>query len=55
MNDKRARLPTFTLETATQKVRLAEDAWNSRDPPRESRRLIRSRELSVCRANGHSL
>jgi nuclear transport factor 2 (NTF2) superfamily protein len=27
-------LPTFTLETATQKVRLAEDAWNSRDPAR---------------------
>jgi nuclear transport factor 2 (NTF2) superfamily protein len=27
-------LPPFTLETATQKVRLAEDAWNSRDPKR---------------------
>jgi len=27
-------LPPFTLETATQKVRLAEDAWNSRDPAR---------------------
>jgi uncharacterized protein len=26
--------PPFTLETATQKVRLAEDAWNSRDPQR---------------------
>ncbi len=26
--------PPFTLETATQKVRLAEDAWNSRDPSR---------------------
>jgi uncharacterized protein len=26
--------PPFTLETATQKVRLAEDAWNSRDPER---------------------
>jgi len=24
--------PPFTLEAATQKVRLAEDAWNSRDP-----------------------
>ncbi len=24
--------PPFTLETATQKVRLAEDGWNSRDP-----------------------
>jgi nuclear transport factor 2 (NTF2) superfamily protein len=27
-------LPPFTLESATQKVRLAEDAWNSRDPDR---------------------
>ena len=27
-------LPPFTLETAIQKVRLAEDAWNSRDPER---------------------
>jgi nuclear transport factor 2 (NTF2) superfamily protein len=27
-------LPPFTLETAVQKVRLAEDAWNSRDPDR---------------------
>jgi len=26
--------PPFTLETATRKVRLAEDAWNSRDPER---------------------
>jgi nuclear transport factor 2 (NTF2) superfamily protein len=25
-------LPPFTLESATQKVRLAEDAWNTRDP-----------------------
>ncbi len=28
--------PPFTLETASQKVRLAEDAWNSRDPVRVS-------------------
>lgn len=26
--------PPFTLETATAKVRAAEDAWNSRDPQR---------------------
>src|SRR5437762_1000041 len=26
--------PPFTLEMATQKVRLAEDGWNSRDPAR---------------------
>jgi len=30
----RPPLPPFTLETATQKVRLAEDAWNGRDPAR---------------------
>jgi uncharacterized protein len=30
----RPPLPPFTLETATKKVRLAEDAWNSRDPTR---------------------
>ena len=29
-------LPPFTLETATAKVRAAEDAWNSRDPHRVS-------------------
>ncbi|MEO6171640.1 MAG: nuclear transport factor 2 family protein [Arenimonas sp.] len=30
----RPPLPPFTRETAAQKVRLAEDAWNSRDPAR---------------------
>lgn len=29
-------VPPFTLETATQKVRMAENAWNSRDPQRVS-------------------
>ncbi|WP_296053233.1 nuclear transport factor 2 family protein [uncultured Alteromonas sp.] len=28
----RLPLPPFTLATATEKVRLAEDGWNSRDP-----------------------
>lgn len=28
--------PPFALETATQKVRMAEDGWNSRDPQRVS-------------------
>ena len=32
----RPPLPPFTLESATQKVRMAEDAWNSRDPERVS-------------------
>lgn len=27
-------LPPFSIETAAQKVRMAEDAWNSRDPDR---------------------
>ena len=30
----RPPVPPFTLETAIEKVRLAEDAWNSRDPER---------------------
>ncbi|MDN4588343.1 DUF1348 domain-containing protein [Xenophilus aerolatus] len=30
----RPPVPPFTLATATQKVRGAEDAWNSRDPDR---------------------
>jgi nuclear transport factor 2 (NTF2) superfamily protein len=30
----RPPLPPFTLESAMRKVRLAEDAWNSRDPAR---------------------
>lgn len=32
--ETRSPLPPFTLETAMQKVRMAEDAWNSRDPDR---------------------
>ncbi|MEY4767841.1 MAG: hypothetical protein RL637_480 [Pseudomonadota bacterium] len=30
----RPPLPPFTIETAAQKVRMAEDAWNSQDPER---------------------
>ncbi len=33
----RPPLPPFTDGTAAQKVRLAEDAWNSRDPERVAR------------------
>ncbi len=32
--ETRPPVPPFTDETARQKVRLAEDAWNSRDPDR---------------------
>ena len=31
---QRLPLPPFTADTAKQKVRLAEDAWNGRDPAR---------------------
>lgn len=34
--DVRPPLPPFTLETAVQKVRAAEDGWNTRDPQRIS-------------------
>jgi uncharacterized protein len=34
--NSRPPLPPFTRETATQKVRTAEDAWNTRDPERVS-------------------
>jgi uncharacterized protein len=36
MENKRHPLPPFTMETALQKVQLAEDAWNSKDPGRVS-------------------
>lgn len=32
--EARPPLPPFTRETAMQKVRMAEDGWNSRDPER---------------------
>jgi uncharacterized protein len=34
--EKRYPLPPFTMETAIQKIQLAEDAWNSQDPERVS-------------------
>ena len=34
MAESRPAFPPFTLETATQKVRMAEDAWNTRVPQR---------------------
>lgn len=35
-SDIRPPVPPFTRETAIQKVRMAEDGWNSRDPQRVS-------------------
>ncbi|HEY9095210.1 MAG: nuclear transport factor 2 family protein [Burkholderiaceae bacterium] len=52
-------LPPFTLETATQKVRMAEDAWNTRDPDRvvqvytEDTRWRNRAEFPVGRAQVH--
>jgi hypothetical protein len=34
--ERRPPLPPFTAESARQKVQLAEDAWNSKDPVRVS-------------------
>jgi len=35
--EQRPPLPPFNLETALQKVQMAEDAWNSKDPVRVSK------------------
>jgi uncharacterized protein len=32
MENKKHPLPPYTLETALQKVQMAEDAWNTKDP-----------------------
>jgi len=53
-------VPPFDRETATQKVRMAEDAWNSRDPDRvvqvyTDNTVWRSRaEFPVGRAEVHA-
>lgn len=36
LEQPRAPLPPFTMESAIQKVRMAEDVWNTRDPERVS-------------------
>ena len=35
--EQKLPLPPFTLETAIEKIQLAEDAWNSQDPERVSK------------------
>jgi len=37
MEEKKLPLPPFTTETAKQKIQMAEDAWNSKDPVRVSK------------------
>lgn len=57
--DTKPPLPPFTAETAAQKVRLAEDAWNSRDPDRvvqvyaDDTRWRNRTEFPVGRAQVH--
>ncbi len=34
--EQKLPLPPFNFETATQKVKMAEDAWNTKDPERVS-------------------
>ncbi|MBI3883462.1 MAG: nuclear transport factor 2 family protein [Sphingobacteriales bacterium] len=36
MEPQRPPLPPFTFETATKKVQMAEDGWNSKDPQKVS-------------------
>ena len=50
-NPRTVIAPPFTLETAIQKVRLAEDGWNSRDPDRVA---LAYTEDSVWRNRGGS-
>ena len=37
MEEIKLPLPPFTMETAKQKIQMAEDAWNSKDPVRVSK------------------
>ena len=67
MNEQRPPLPPFTRDSAIQKVRAAEDGWNSRDAEKvalaytvdsewRNRRRICPRQgaklLSSCSENG---
>ncbi|TCN55638.1 nuclear transport factor 2 family protein [Flavobacterium circumlabens] len=42
--EKKYPLPPFTLETAKEKIQLAEDAWNSMDPKRVSEAYTKDSE-----------
>ncbi|WP_207534726.1 DUF1348 family protein [Desertivirga arenae] len=41
---ERPPLPPFNFETATLKVQMAEDAWNSKDPVRVSYRSTKAKD-----------
>ena len=53
----RPPLPPFTVETAVQKVRMAEDAWNTRDPERVALAYTEDSHGAIApnffRAGGH--
>lgn len=59
--DTKPPLPPFTQETATTKVRMAEDAWNTRDPDRvvlvytEDTRWRNRAEFPAGRSQVHEL
>lgn len=42
--EQRQPLPPFTEETAKQKIQMAEDAWNSKDPVRVSKAYTENSE-----------
>lgn len=42
--EQRHPLPPFTEETAKQKIQMAEDAWNSKDPVRVSKAYTENSE-----------
>ena len=42
--EQRHPLPPFSLETAKQKIQMAEDAWNSKDPVRVSQAYTENSE-----------
>jgi uncharacterized protein len=42
--EQKAPLPPFTRETALQKIQMAEDAWNSKDPIRVSKAYTENSE-----------
>jgi len=51
--EPRHPLPPFTEETAKQKIQMAEDAWNSKDPERVSKAYTpgsewRNRNVFLC-------
>ncbi|MET3028905.1 nuclear transport factor 2 family protein [Flavobacterium sp. UW10123] len=42
--EQKLPLPPFSLETALEKIQLAEDAWNSQDPERVSKAYTKDSE-----------